>query len=177
MKYRKINWGFTFIEVVVVAGVVGVLSLAVVGVLFGSIKVSNKAIYLSRIDLEADWVLSSLRRQIIHADPKDDSTYGILNCNNICNPQLDVVSRLDGGKTTINCQNTGILGFVASTSAATTTTYPLNSKNVSVDCTSFCIVCSNTDGQSPSVNIGFTMSTSGGQAVAKNYSATFTLRY
>lgn len=172
--------GFTFIEVVVAAGVMGILSLAVVGVLFGSIKASNRAINLSRIDLEAEWTMASMRKILIHADSKDDSAGGMANCRSTCDgvntTQLVVVSRLDGGVTTYSCKlDASNQGYIASTSA-TTGEYKLSSKNVKADCNNFCITCSNIGSDSPIVNVGFTMSVGVGQTVAKGYTGTFTLR-
>lgn len=175
------NKGFTLIEVLVVTGMMGLLMTGVVGVLLNSVKISNKSSVFSRVDSEGEWILSSMRRQIIHADPTDNSTDGIKNCTSTCKNKLEIISRLDGGKTIYDCRmRTGGTYYIASVSAVTGNAYNLSSAAVTVDCSSFCITCTGVTSQSPNVSIGFTLNSGSGFADntgSKSFTDSFSVRY
>jgi len=63
----KFNKGFTLIELVVVAGLVGILSIGIVNLFTSSVRGSQRARLQAEVKSQGDYALASMERQIRNA--------------------------------------------------------------------------------------------------------------
>jgi len=126
MKYRKT--GFTLIEIIVVTGAVGLIMVALIGIVLSTFKSQNRTKAKNLVSQSGAWILSELKRDILTSGSwkircgSDNLSVGFTNIYN-------------GEPTTFVCGS----GKIASNSAHPATLNDIN--KVMVSCGSVFVSC------------------------------------
>lgn len=156
--------GFTFIEILVVIALIGIISLATSQIFFTVLQSESKGEITKEVKQNGDYALSVIEQMTRNAQDVD-----ISNCNN--SGTSFTITNSDGGTTIFDCSTTQIS---SNSSFLTNTLVDVSSCSVNVVCP--------TPATSPKyVYINFTLSQHGPTAgVAQNasetYQSTITLR-
>ncbi|MFA6250771.1 MAG: hypothetical protein WC686_04740 [Candidatus Shapirobacteria bacterium] len=157
--------GFTLIELVISAGVMVLLMVAISGILLGSFKARMKVNVGDRIQTSGDWVLGELRKNVLNART--------VECLPTDSSQL-MLTDDQGLGTTLLCSEAG--QKISSVSA--TRTIDLTNSDVQVtNCINFAL-CDNSGSKVGAVDFNFVLSGgSGGEdVVKKEYRGKVTIR-
>jgi len=93
--------GFTFIEILVVLGMIGLILVAVVGALSGTFKAQTRVDLSDKVVQNGNWALEQIKRSVLNADGKS------IVCD-VGGSSVTFNNASDGNSTTIVCVNNKI---------------------------------------------------------------------
>ncbi|MDD4937695.1 MAG: type II secretion system protein [Candidatus Shapirobacteria bacterium] len=164
MKNKKNNFGFTLIEIVVVTAAVGIIMVAIIGVVISTLKLQNQTKSSSKVVSGGNKILSELKKNVLN------SNKGSISCNGTSS--ITLTNNYDGNLTEINCANNKIASI-----SARETVYLNSGDIVVVDCSQF-VSCSTLPSlEMGDVNFKFGIgATVSGVGITQNFEMDVTVR-
>jgi prepilin-type N-terminal cleavage/methylation domain-containing protein len=166
--------GFTLIEIVIVTAAVGLIMVAMVGVILSTFKSQNQSKVDTQISQNGTWILSELRRNILGS-----SSTRIACVNNAGVLSVGLTNLVDNISTILSCDLRGGVNKIASTSGdPKNKTVFLSGTEVTVDCGDSFVTCDTLPSLEVSaVNFNFMLKSDVvGVGASKNFTLKVTIR-
>ena len=122
-----IKWGFTLIELIVVIGLLGLLSVAISGIMLTSLVSSSNVRSATKVKQAGNYVLGQVQNLVRNAK-------SVVICNSAGSPPLITLINPDGGTTTLASESDGTNTRIASNSGIYLTPPNLAVTNYSLSC-------------------------------------------
>jgi prepilin-type N-terminal cleavage/methylation domain-containing protein len=123
--------GFTLVEIVIVTAAVGLIMIAMMGVVLGTFRSQNKGKSSSRVAENGTWILNELRRNILSSSSKR------ISC--ISNQSIGFTNIDNGESTVLSCED--VSGYRIASVSAEKGTLVLTGSEVTVDCGTAFVSC------------------------------------
>lgn len=130
---RKIQGGFTLIEILVVVGLLAIIAVIGSSMFFTTLRSSGKSKTLTRVKQNGDYALSTIERLI------RDSEEVITNSDgSLCEAGMNKIKtkRLDGSEVEFTCEEEGTVNGLIASNSARLTSNEVKLDNCSFDCSS-----------------------------------------
>ncbi|KKU80694.1 MAG: hypothetical protein UY08_C0012G0013 [Candidatus Gottesmanbacteria bacterium GW2011_GWA1_47_8] len=153
MEMKHNTTGFTFVEILVTAGIIALMSGIAAQIFISSSRNGAKSDLIRNIKQNGEFSLEVITRMI-------QSAKRITACSGVSAPTLTIENR-DGGSTTFECSFDGTVTRIASRSGSLTeylTTGGLSLGGSACDASTLAFVCTARSGLPSSVQINFTLS-------------------
>jgi prepilin-type N-terminal cleavage/methylation domain-containing protein len=145
------NRGYTLLELVVVVGVLGFLSIAAVGLFLSSIKGGGKVEVKTVVKQNGQFALNTMVQFARQSRQ-------VVGCSPVPNTRVELLLK-SGDRVTFSCEDVGTAtGYLASASSALVSR--MTSAEVTVDSCSFICVADEQGLRGPRVGIDFSLSQS-----------------
>lgn len=137
IQYMKKQDGFTLIELIVVGGILAIISMLITGILYSTLRSTGKSTITSDISQNGNFAISIMSNIVTSSDQVLDvgNRFDFQDCTGGISGDSITLHRLDGGATTLTCENNTIASQSATGSQELIDTHSVKVATCSFTCT------------------------------------------